>query len=373
MHTRAISAVVLALLTYAAAASVPADASYTAQRYFLPGEAVRLSGANRYETSIEVSEYNYGAAGSASGIILASGETFADSIAAAPLSSWIDAPIFLTKRDELPGNVASAIRWVFDGKDDAAVDAYIIGGTGAISVDVEQTLQQQHPNLTIKRLSGANRTATSLAVAEELVDLRGGAPDAVFVVSGNAFADALSVSGAASDRSVDPKLMPILLNSSPNALELAVAETLASYTSIKAIYVAGGTSAVSEQVFSDLNALAGAVPSTPTVVRYAGGTRYGTSAAVAERFYGSAAPASVGIASGENFADAVLGGADSGKAWISQAGGKPQAFLLVQQDNVPADVLNFLSSHAATLESLVVYGGTSVVSDAVAAQVLAAL
>src|SRR3990167_3792622 len=66
-----------------------------ATQYWTIGSAVRLAGQNRYETATKVSEFEYGAAGVASEIVVASGENFPDGIVAAPFAAFLDAPLVL--------------------------------------------------------------------------------------------------------------------------------------------------------------------------------------------------------------------------------------------------------------------------------------
>jgi hypothetical protein len=68
-------------------------------------------------------------------------------------------------------------------------------------------------------------------------------------------------------------------------------------------------------------------------------------------------PATAFVATGENFPDGLSGGAHIGRS------GDP--LLLVTADTVPSSTSGYLADHKTTIASGFVYGGTSVVSDAV--------
>src|SRR5206468_9645523 len=94
-----------------------------------------------------------------------------------------------------------------------------------------------------------------------------------------------------------------------------------------------------------------------------GGDRYDTATRVASRFF--AGEAAVGVADGLNFPDALAGGAH-----IARLGGP----LLLTDPSVlstPTDA--YLRANRSTIASAYVYGGTVAVSDAVQAQIQAAL
>ena len=138
----------------------------------LPGISVtRLSGSDRYATALAVAEEVGGTTGGNLGtycatgdstVLLATGESFADALAGGPLAYSDTLPILLTRRNGLPSAVSSYL-------DDARVQRVVIlGGTAAVSRSVETTISNR--SIATTRLSGSNRFATAIAIAEALTN-----------------------------------------------------------------------------------------------------------------------------------------------------------------------------------------------------------
>lgn len=67
----------------------------------------RVSGANRYETASEISKEFFSAG--AEEVVIASGEGFADALAAGPLAGALERPILLVQRDSIPASILGEI------------------------------------------------------------------------------------------------------------------------------------------------------------------------------------------------------------------------------------------------------------------------
>lgn len=96
----------------------------------------RISGDNRYATAKEVALHGVNDHGMNGQLAtLASGESFADALSAAPIGWWTGAPLLLTPKDTLHAQVAA----YFDesgaiGTDaDDGIGCYVLGGPGAVS------------------------------------------------------------------------------------------------------------------------------------------------------------------------------------------------------------------------------------------------
>ena len=236
----------------------------------------RLAGDNRYATAAAISAATFDRADV---VYLASGESFADALAAAPVAAADGSPVLLTARDKLPAPTA-------DELDRLNPDlVYVVGGPGAVSQAVVDALRPFTSH--IERVAGADRytTATLLTASIE----RGGP---VFVASGVAFPDALA-GGALAGR-----LGAALLLVPKESLPAVVAEELDRLAPTE-IVVLGGAGSVSESVVDALGAHG-------EVRRVSGIDRYATSAAVAAEV---AAADTVLLATGTGFADALAGGA----------------------------------------------------------------
>ncbi|MCM3596133.1 cell wall-binding repeat-containing protein [Metabacillus idriensis] len=141
----------------------------------------RISGIDRYETSVKIAQE----VGITDGLVVASGENFADALSVAPLSAQAQWPILLTKKTELPQSVGSFVN------SSNAEGAIVVGGTGAVSDKVLHSLPDP------LRLSGADRYETNREIIDFGYDIELFAMDAPFIATGKNFPDALSASALA--------------------------------------------------------------------------------------------------------------------------------------------------------------------------------
>ncbi len=191
---------------------------------------------------------------------------------------------------------------------------------------------------TATRVSGPNRWATPAEVSRTMFET--GVP-VVYIANGTTFPDALAGGPAAAADGG-----PILLvgqNSIPSATALELFRLKPGR-----VVVLGGPGAVSEQVFNSLETYTGG-----TVSRLSGPNRYATAAAVSNATFAADAPV-VYIASGENFPDALSGGA------VAARDGAP--VLLVRQGGVPAATATELAR--LNPGRIVVLGGPAAISEA---------
>lgn len=142
-------------------------------------DCIRLSGSNRYETSVAVAKQM----GSSTSAAVTSGDNFPDAISIAPFAARNGMPIILSSADSLIGSTADYIQSAGFKK------TYIIGGYAAISKAVEDKL----PNVT--RLYGDDRYSTNMAVIKAFAaDSNFGT---IYTASGYNYPDALAGSAAA--------------------------------------------------------------------------------------------------------------------------------------------------------------------------------
>lgn len=146
----------------------------------------RVSGPNRYATAHQVAAA--ATTGDVTTAYLTEGANadpargWPDALSVSGLAAWQGRPILLTLRDRLPEATATTIR-------DMGIDEVIvIGGEGAVSPAVVDELGTL--GVTVERVSGPDRFATSIAVAQ-LAGSAGMSPAHVFVATGLAFPDAL--------------------------------------------------------------------------------------------------------------------------------------------------------------------------------------
>lgn len=302
----------------------------------------RLAGADRYETSYKVALESGG-----NTVFLASGEVFADALsartpvneAAEGLTPQIDGsgsqgvPVLLTPPTSLTPYLEPYAE--AQANEQESLNVVIIGGTGAVSADVEDEAVALGYN--VERIGGEDRYETAALVA---AGFDGPQTDVAFVATGENFPDALSGGALASAVGA-----PMLLTKADGLSDAAAAEI--TRLELSEVVVLGGESAVSADVVTELEALG------VDVVRVAGADRYETSAAVAEFF-----PQDVSLAwaaSGELFPDALSAS--------GSAGYYGQPVLLTEQAELPqatAAAMDRLSP-----QGVYVVGGTAAISAGV--------
>ena len=261
----------------------------------------RISGSNRYDTAVAVSQAGWH---SADVVVLARGDSYADALAGVPLAYALDAPILLT-RNTLPQETRNEIVRL------GAKKVVILGGEGAVSSTVENILRQM--GLDIERFSGSDRYDTAAKIARGLAKIS--PVDKAVVAYGHDFPDAMAAASYAAAAG-----HPILLVNS-SSLPGPTADAI-NELNIKATIVAGGPGVISDALVKQL----------PSPVRVFGATRYDTSVELAMHFK----PVNdlLYLATGLDFADAVTGGVLAAK--------NNSGILLVQSGRAPAVVQDHL-------------------------------
>ena len=208
----------------------------------------RISGTNRYDTANSVARKiaEIGTDGTFAGkktAFLATGRNFPDSLAASSFSYRNVMPVLLTNGRTLDATTRQTIELL------GIEQVLVLGGTTAVSSDVEAAAASIAGVTTVRRLEGVNRyetaTAISTAIAEEDPDY---ATRAIFV-SGSSFPDALAsapFAGQADSYAVIPVGATL-----PTAVSNWITANSSSLSTIRPI---GGNSAVPTAV---LNAATG--------------------------------------------------------------------------------------------------------------------
>ncbi|MEK6721257.1 MAG: cell wall-binding repeat-containing protein [Chloroflexota bacterium] len=253
--------------------------------YLDPGltitDAGRWFGHDRFATAASISEQIH--APGVPVVFVATGLDFPDALAAGPAAARLGGPVLLVRPDEIPAVVAAELSRL------APARIIVLGGTGAVSDAVVAALATFAPE--VSRVSGADRYATAAATSALAFEP---AVPIVFIATGSSFPDAL-VGAAAGARLGGP----VLLVPSDQIPE-AVAAELTRLQPL-AIRVLGGPSVVGDAVLAALAAWA------PDVARLAGSDRYETAAAVSAAVNPTGA-ATLFLATGTNFPDALAGG-----------------------------------------------------------------
>jgi putative cell wall-binding protein len=151
----------------------------------------RIAGDGRFDTAALVAR-KVGVGTDREGSV-ASGAGFADAMAAGPLAAAWRIPILLTDPRRLPDDTAAVLGAI------GAARSIVCGGPAAVSDAVAERLPAP------RRVAGPDRYATSVALAELLVE-RGGTLGTVSVATGQSFADGLAA-GPATARDGGPLLL----------------------------------------------------------------------------------------------------------------------------------------------------------------------
>ncbi|QQK08172.1 cell wall-binding repeat-containing protein [Miniphocaeibacter halophilus] len=146
----------------------------------------RISGTNRYKTSVEISKYNYE---KNEYVVLVTGENYPDAVSAGGLASYLNSPLLLTESKYLNEDTYTEIKRLNPKK------IYIIGGENAISSSIFNKLNKEYE---VSRISGKDRYYTSYEVKEEMIKL--GASNNIGITNGNNFPDAISAGGIIAEK-----------------------------------------------------------------------------------------------------------------------------------------------------------------------------
>lgn len=291
----------------------------------------RVEGADRYATAAAAALEGWPLG--ADTVLLASGEQWPDALAAGPLSISRDAPLLLTPTSSLHAATADAMERLGPSR------IVVLGGEGAVSTQTVEAARAAAaiPVEAVSRIAGANRYETAALIAEQ-VGVAGGT---VVVVSGESYADALSVGSYASMNGY-----PVLLThgQAPSAELAGFLDNHAS--GIARAVVVGGPGVVSPAAVGSLDARL-------DVEWLYGADRYATNLAVIKRFWGAGAVVPF-VASAWDFPDALAAGAIAGQS------GQP--VLLCGSKYLPASTREWIMHNTLRISSFTLMGGPGALS-----------
>ncbi len=321
-------------LTEPAAAASPAASLPTYQT-----TRTRLAGADRVRTAIEIAEHAY--PGGADVVVLARRDVYADALIGGPLAAGLDAPILLTRSDELEGVVLDAL-------DDLGTQSVLLlGGEGALSADVDDALKAA--GRVTRRIGGDTRFETAQLIAEEVAP---DGSDVVYVVEGinaddfRGWPDALSVAPLAAFQAAP--IAPVRADLIP-----AAAQSIIDDADAGEVVVIGGPAAVNDIVFDALVAQ----DEGRTVRRLSGPSRYATNGAVYDEALAQGMdPTTRWLATGLKFPDALTAGAAAGAAE------NPLVLGHGRDLGREADTMARLTSLPEARDEILVIGGNAAIS-----------
>ena len=291
----------------------------------------RVFGQDAIGTAIAESQAQFPASGSADAVVLARSDFFADTLAGGPLAAQVGGPLLITPGASLTSSLDSRVLAEIKRVLPVGKTVYVLGGDLALSPDIDTTLEAL--GYGVVREAGADEYATAVDIAEQL-----GNPKTVFEATGLSFYDSLSAVPAA----IESQGAILLTNGATQAPETAA--YLASHSS-DTRYAIGGPLAAS-----------GADPSATAIY---GQDLYGTSAAVAAKFFPH--PTTFGAATSASFTDALAAGPALGLA-------SAPILLVPPSGPLPTAISQYLSSVGSGLSGGTLYGGPLAVGNDVLAE-----
>ncbi len=197
-----------------------------------PGNQVyRIAGANRYETSRMVTAYAF-PSGAATAFV-ATGTNFPDALSASAAAGHYGGPVILTYGPAT--SIDADTLTLLDTLN--TTEVLLAGGTGVVSAGIETSLNTLFGDANVRRLAGANRYGTSIAINTDTFVTS----TTVYLAVGTGYADALS--GAALAGKNDSPLFVVPGTCVPQATLDAIAAFGATD-----IVLLGGTGVLSPSV-----------------------------------------------------------------------------------------------------------------------------
>ena len=305
----------------------------------------RIAGDNRYASAAALARDSFP---TASGAILATGESFPDALSASFIAGYVNAPILLVERTRVPAETAAVLAEL------EVKEVVILGGTAAVSEAVEAQLKESYE---VVRLFGQDRFATAANVALAINPGDIGEIDGkrtAFLTYGYGFADAMAVGPLAFAGRI-----PILLNGSGGLG--TPARVAIERLEIAHVVLVGGSGVISDAARQEVEALGA------TTERLQGADRFSTATAVADfaAEHLGFVDDHVNLVRGLDPANPQLGFADA-LAGSAHAGREQAPLLLTHPTTLSAPTLLWLEQHASTLTAGHLIGGASAISPDVA-------
>jgi hypothetical protein len=303
-----------------------------------PATQTGVAGNNRDETAIRASQVAFPTNGSANAVVLARNDNAADALAGSRMATAVNGPLLITATGQLDPEVEAEIKRVLP----SGGTVFILGGSFAISVAVEQQLQAD--GFKTVRAMGGTRFETAVAVADAEQQFNGQPTSAtanppIFIATGLNFPDGLTAGNAAG------AVNGVVLLSNDNQQVAATNSYIKNHPN-DPLFAVGGQAAA-------------AYPNATPLV---GGDRFETATIVARKFYPN--PIKVGIATGFQFPDALSGG-----AMVAHFGGP---LVLTAQDILSAATAQYLKDTKSTVTTDYIFGGELAISSHVRDQIKAA-
>lgn len=154
-------------------AAVPVSADETAEI-----AVERVSGSNRYDTSLRVSKSTFDKSDYA---VIASGGNFPDALVGGVLAGALNSPLLVTSKTAISDGLVAELKRL------EVKEIFLLGGENTLTVDVANALNE----FKVVRLAGGDRYETANLVVEEIKKHNEEVSD-TYVADGRNFPDALA-------------------------------------------------------------------------------------------------------------------------------------------------------------------------------------
>lgn len=304
-------------------------------------------------------------------IIVARADEYSDALAAAPMADVLDAPILLNPTGELDADVRAEIArlaaYVPAGGDalnhENLVTVHLLGGTNALSHDVENAIEGIANVDVVVRYQGVDRYQTAVEIAKQTIDHYRFESNAdgndvnVYLTTGINFPDALAAGAAAANNDGVVLLTKGTVLDSRGFtddflidLETWVLDELWDINTSE-IFAVGGPSATAAADF-DIR----------LADSYVGADRYETATITAEKVFADDDVDFFAVVSGEGFADALVA-----SGFIANLDGP---LLLTRAASLTPVTADYIEANVANGDAVITFGGPDslrlAVTDAIA-------
>ncbi|MCI1666118.1 MAG: cell wall-binding repeat-containing protein [Atopobiaceae bacterium] len=271
-------------------------------------------------------------------VIVATSDSYYDALSASGLAGLKDAPILLTNGKALSSQTKAELKRI----NPQCVD--IIGGTGAVSETVENSIRKILPGAGIARVWGQTMTDTANEIASDLLE-EDSYGSTCFIATSKGYQDALSAAPYAYANKC-----PIFLTEGDGTLSESTLKTIRNghFTNC---YILGGVNAVPQ---STMNLVANSC-GISNVDRIWGNSAIDTSQAVAEfELENGMTVKHMGVATVNGFEDALSGAALCGKS---------NSILVLVATSDQTCVNTIVADNADEIETGYIFGGPGAVSN----------
>lgn len=304
----------------------------------------RIAGEDRADTAMNIAMRTYNVYGprrapttpdanTSGNVVIANGWKSPDALAGAALCGALRAPLMLVKQDEIPVRTTDGVEMI------GARHAYLLGDPNSVSNDTMNNLAMITGNSI--RIWGANRYETAVNIAKYPKTYLGKSMSHLaFVVNGDKWPDALAVAPYSAWANGDGSTITPILLTKGSTLTTVTADAFATL-GITDVVIVGSDESVSDLVATQI---ASHLAPGSHVLRLGGADRYETAMLVALWTQDMAGPGvwgngrigtmsnqnllpkmtsaledaapSFAVATGQNYPDALAGGAMCGRLGI---------------------------------------------------------